>query len=64
MLVIRLLAVLTILLVVGGVAAYFVTGNRRYLRFAWIVFVVAALLAFAAFALLSLERLAIIPLPI
>lgn len=64
MLAIRLIAVLTILLVVAGVGAYFVTGNRRYLRFAWTVFVIAALLAMLVFALLALERLAIIPLPV
>lgn len=63
MLVLRLLAVATILLVAGGVVAYFITGNRRYLRFSWRVFIVAAAIAVAAFALLALERLAVIPLP-
>lgn len=64
MLVLRLLAVATILLVAIGVAGYFITGNRRYLRFAWRVFLVAAAIALAAFALLAIERMAVIPLPV
>lgn len=63
MLILRLVAVVTILLVAGGVVGYFITGNRRYLRFSWRVFVVAAAIALAAFALLAIERMAVIPLP-
>ncbi|HEY5762627.1 MAG TPA: hypothetical protein VIS73_05435 [Rhodocyclaceae bacterium] len=64
MLILRLLAVVTILLVAGGVVGYFMTGNQRYLRFSWRVFITAAAIALAAFALLAIERMAVIPLPV
>ena len=57
----RLLAVLTLLLVGGGVAAYLLTGNFRYVRFSWRVFRYAVMLALLVFALLILERVAVIP---
>ena len=57
----RLLGVLVLLLVGGGGAAYLLTGNPRYLRFSWRVFRYAAVLALLIFALLILERVAIIP---
>ena len=57
----RLLGVLTVLVIAGGVAAYLLTRNVRYLRFAWQTFRYAVIVALAFFALLILERVAIIP---
>ena len=57
----RLLAVLTLLMVGGGVAAYVLTRNPKYLGFAWRVFRYAIIVALLVFALLILERVAVIP---
>jgi hypothetical protein len=57
----RLLGVLTLLLIGGGVATYLLTGNRRYLGFSWRVFRYAVMVALLIFALLILERVAVIP---
>jgi hypothetical protein len=38
------------------------TGNNKYLRFSWRVFRYAVMLALLVFALLILERVAIIPI--
>jgi uncharacterized membrane protein YhdT len=53
--------VLVVLLVGGGVAAYLLTGNPGYLHFSWRVFRYAVMLALLVFALLILERVAVIP---
>ncbi|MDR0379774.1 MAG: hypothetical protein LBI62_07535 [Candidatus Accumulibacter sp.] len=58
----RLLGTLTLLMVGGGVAAYLLTGNNKYLRFSWRVFRYAVMVALLIFALLILERVAIIPI--
>ena len=57
----RLLAILTLIAVAGSVAFYFLTGNRKYLRFSFQLTRYAVGLALAIFALLILERVAIIP---
>lgn len=57
----RLLAVLTLIAVAGGVASYFLTGNRKYLRFSLSLARYAVGVALAIFALLILERVAVIP---
>ena len=49
------------LVAAGGVAAYLLTGNRKYLRFAFQVSRYAIGVALAVFALLILERVAVIP---
>lgn len=58
----RLLGILTLLAVGGGVAAYLLTRNPKYLYFSWRVFRYAVVVALLVFALLILERVAIIPL--
>lgn len=58
----RLLAVLTAVVVAGGVVSYLLTGNSRLLQFAWRLFRYALVVALLFFALLILERVAIIPL--
>ena len=57
----RLLAVLTGLSVAGGVAAYLLTRNPKYLQFSWRLFRYALIVALIVFALLILERVAVIP---
>lgn len=57
----RLLAILTLIAVAGGVASYFLTGNRKYLRFSFQLARYAIGVALAIFALLFLERMAVIP---
>jgi len=61
-LILRLLAVIVILAVAGGVIAYLLTRNETYLRFSWRVFRYALIVALLVFALLILERVAVIPL--
>jgi hypothetical protein len=58
----RLLGILTLLIVGGGVGAYLLTGNSKYLRFSWRVFRYAVMVALLVFALLILERFAVIPI--
>ena len=57
----RLLAILTVLAVAGGVAAYLLTGERKYLRFSFVLVRYAIGVALVFFALLIIERVAIIP---
>jgi hypothetical protein len=57
----RLLGILVLLTVGGGVAAFLLTGNRAYLSFSWRVFRYAVMVALLVFALLILERVAVIP---
>lgn len=64
MVVLRLLAVLTLLVVAGSVLAYVFTRETRYLRFARRVFSGALVVALLLFALFFLERMAVIPLPV
>ena len=58
----RLLAVLTLLAVAVGVAAYLLTRNSWYLQVSWRLFRYAVLVALLVFALLILERVAAIAL--
>lgn len=57
----RLLAILTLIAVAGGVVAYFLSGDRRYVRFSFRLARFSIGVALAIFALLILERLALIP---
>lgn len=60
MIVARVIVLFAGLLVALGVAAYILTGNKRYLTFSWRVFLatLAALVVF--FAVLILERVLLI----
>lgn len=60
--VLRLLGILTAIALVAGIGAYFVTRNAWYLQFAWRLFRYAVIVALVLFALLILERVAVIPL--
>jgi hypothetical protein len=57
----RLLAVLTVISVAAGVAVFLLTRDSRYLQFSWRLFRYALIVALLVFALMILERVAIIP---
>jgi hypothetical protein len=57
----RLLAVLTVLAVAAGVVLFVFTRDRRYLTFSWRLFRYSLLVALLVFALMIIERVAVIP---
>jgi len=58
----RLLAVLTMISVAAGVVVFLFTRDARYLQISWRLFRYALIVALLVFALMILERVAIIPL--
>ena len=62
MFILRLLAVIVVIAVAGVVVAYLLTRNQKYLRFSWRVFRYSLIVALLVFALMVLERVAVIPL--
>jgi hypothetical protein len=56
----RLLGVLVLIAMVGGVIATLLTRNTAYLRFSWRLFRYALIVALLVFALMILERVAVI----
>ena len=57
MLIARFIVLFAGLLVALGVAAYVITGNKRYLTFSWRVFLATLAAMIVFFAVLILERL-------
>ena len=57
----RLLAVILVVVIGAGFVAYVVTGNRLYLGWVWRLFRFGILFALIVFALMIIERVAIIP---
>jgi hypothetical protein len=49
------------LTVAGGVVAFLFTRDARYLQFAWRLFRYSLIVALLVFALMILERVAVIP---
>ena len=62
MFLLRILAVLVVIAVGGGVVAYLMTRQQKYLHFSWRVFRYSLIVALLVFALMALERIAVIPL--
>jgi hypothetical protein len=60
MLVLRLVGILALIAIVGSIALYLFTRNRRYLTFAWRVFQFAIVFLLAFLALYVLERLVLV----
>ena len=58
----RLLAVILVIAVGACILLYVFTGNRAYLSFSWRLFRYGLVFALLVFALMFVERLAIIPL--
>jgi hypothetical protein len=50
-----------VIFVAGGVFAYLLTRNPKYLQFSWRLFRYSLIVALLVFALMILERVAIIP---
>ncbi len=57
----RLLAVVLVVTIGAGFIAYVVTGNRLYLGWVWRLFRYGIFFALIVFALMIIERVAIIP---
>lgn len=57
MLVLRLVGILVLITIVGALALYFFTRNRRYLTFAWRVFQFGVIFLLVFVTLYALERL-------
>ena len=60
MLVLRLVGILVLIAIVGSVALYLFTRNRRFLTFAWRVFQFAFIFLLVFMALYVLERLVLV----
>lgn len=57
----RLLAVILVIAIGVGLLVYAFTGNRTYLALSWRLFRYGIVFALIVFALMFVERLAIIP---
>lgn len=57
----RLLAVIVVIAIGVGLVVYAFSGDRRYLALSWRLFRYAVVFALIIFALMFVERLAIIP---
>lgn len=57
----RLLAVILVIAIGVGLLIYAFTGNRHYLALSWRLFRYGIVFALIVFALMFVERLAIIP---
>jgi hypothetical protein len=60
MLILRLIGILALIAIIGSIALYLFTRNRRYLTFAWRVFLFAIVFLLAFLALYVLERLVLV----
>lgn len=58
----RLLAVILVVAIGAGLLSYALTGKRHYLAFSWRLFKYGIVFALLIFALMIIERVAIIPL--
>jgi hypothetical protein len=58
----RLLAAIVVVAIGAGLLIYAVSGKRYYLTLSWRLFKIALVFALLVFALMFIERLAIIPL--
>ena len=58
----RLLAVILVVAVGAGLLIYAINGKRQYLAFSWRLFQYGIVFALIVFALMIIERVAIIPL--
>lgn len=63
MFVLRIVAILTLIAIAGGFAAFVLTRDRRYLSFSWRTLKYSIVFALIVFAFLIVERfgLAVIP---
>lgn len=57
----RLLAVILVVAIGASLLIYVVSGNRAYLAFSWRLFRYGIIFALIVFALMIVERIAVIP---
>ena len=57
----RLLAVILLVAIGAGLLIYAITGNRGYLLFSWRLFRYGIVFVLIVFALMIIERIAVIP---
>ena len=57
----RLLAVILVVAIGAGLLIYVITGNRNYLAISWRLFRYGIVFALIIFALMIIERVALIP---
>ncbi|RIX40988.1 MAG: hypothetical protein D3M94_21035 [Rhodocyclales bacterium GT-UBC] len=57
----RLLAVILVVSIGAGLVLHFLTGDRRYLILTWRLFRYGVVFALVVFALMIIERVALIP---
>jgi hypothetical protein len=57
----RLLAVILVIAIGAGLLIYVITGKRDYLLLAWRLFRYGIVFALIVFALMVIERIAVIP---
>ena len=60
MLVLRLVGILVLIAIVGSIALYLFTRNRRFLTYAWRVFQIAFIFLLVFMTLYVLERLVLV----
>lgn len=60
MLVLRLVGILVLIAIVGSIALYLFTRNRRFLTYAWRVFQMAFIFLLVFMTLYVLERLVLV----
>ena len=58
----RLLAVILVVAIGAGLLIYGITGNRNYIACSWRLFRYGIVFALIVFALMIIERVAVIPL--
>lgn len=59
MFLLRIVGILTVIAIAAGIIAYLFTRDKRYLSLSWRIVKYALVFALALFALLALERLAV-----
>lgn len=62
MLILRIIAILSVIAIAGGFLAFVMTGQRRYLAFSWNLLKYSVIVALILFALMGAERLLVVPL--
>ena len=62
MLILRIIAILSVIAIAGGFLVFVMTGQRRYLAFSWSLLKYSVIVALILFALMGAERLLVVPL--
>jgi len=60
-LILRFLAILSVITIAGGFVAFLLTGQRRYLSLSWAVLKYSVIVGLILFALFAFERVLVAP---